>query len=218
MTYKHLVTKPFALGRVHLEGRQQARPDRQENRAEDHKGGVVTQARRQGARQDRGEDHGQDHGQQADAGLDGADVLDGLEPDGQVVDDDHHGRAQRKGGPRAGQDAALQEDARRDGGGVGLEDLDQDEADEQDAGQDEQGDDAGAAPGVLGAAPLQGEQEADDGGQEEEEAEAVELGQLLAVGQVGGGAVGDLEEDVDEDHGDAAKGEVDIKAPAPRDV
>jgi hypothetical protein len=97
--------------------------------------------------------------------------------------------------------------------------LDREEADDEDAGDDQQGDDAAAFPGVLGAAPLEGEQQADDGGEEEGCALEVEFADLLREGGVDlCGLPLDGEEGDDEGGGYGAEGEVDVEAPAPGEV
>lgn len=48
------------------------------------------------------------------------------------------------------------------------------ESEDKDAEDDEEGDDTAALPRVLGATPLQGEENADDGGHEEDGAEGIE--------------------------------------------
>ena len=98
--------------------------------------------------------------------------------------------------------------------------LDADEEKEADAGDDEEGDDAAAGPGVGGAAPLQGDEEADDSREEEGGAEDVELREALAPGERAirrvFAAVGDgFEEEENDGKRDAADGEVDVEAPAP---
>lgn len=79
--------------------------------------------------------------------------------------------------------------------------------------------DAAAFPGVLGAAPLEGEQQADDGGEEEGCALEVEFADLLREGGVDlCGLPLDGEEGDDEGGGYGAEGEVDVEAPAPGEV
>jgi hypothetical protein len=81
---------------------------------------------------------------------------------------------------------------------------------------DEQADDARVVPGVVSAAPLQSEQQTNDGGNEDGGAEQIELQNALhprlAVGIVTGL---DVEEEEDDGHGNAAEGQVDVEAPSP---
>lgn len=128
----------------------------------------------------------------------------------QVVNHDHHRRPDTKCGPEASHDAPLAEDARRDGRGLGLEDLDRDESDQETTSQREKGDDAtvapfryvsellphrckgGELPWVFKTTPLQGQQQADDAREEQGEPEEVELSQLLPHGKTRRLSVGNL--------------------------
>lgn len=92
------------------------------------------------------------------------------------------------------------------------------EGDEQGGEEGEEGDDAPVAPGVGAAAPLQGEEEAGDAGEEEEFAEEVEFGELLFDGEAFVAGDGGFEEEGDNDYYDGADGEVDVEAPAPGDI
>lgn len=65
---------------------------------------------------------------------------------------------------------------------------------------------------------MQREQQADDAGDEQDRADGVELRELGAQGQLGGVAVGHVEQEGDDDEGDAADGQINVEAPAPRDV
>ena len=82
-----------------------------------------------------------------------------------------------------GPDAALPHHARVDRCGFRSPELDADEDEEAHAEDDEEGDDAAAGPQVDGAAPLQGDEEADDSREEEGGAEDVELREALSPGE-----------------------------------
>lgn len=99
-----------------------------------------------------------------DAGLHGGGILDALEEDGQVVDQDEESTAEEQSKERGGKDAAVLEHARGQGSLVSQLDLRECKEDSHDAEADEQADDPRIVPGVLVSSPLQGEQEADDGG------------------------------------------------------
>lgn len=109
---------------------------------------------------------------------------------------------------------------------IWLPDLDHDEGDEKHKGEHKQRDDAPFTPlvpvsplfpcrenlalkkthAVGRATPLEGQAQADDPGQEGQEAEGVELPQLLAEGNAGAGLVGDVEHQEKEQHGGASQG------------
>jgi len=72
--------------------------------------------------------------------------------------------------------------------------------------------------GVHRAAPLQRQQQTHGPGDDKAGAEEVELRRFLLGGQFGRISVGYLEQQGDKDHGDAAQGQVDVKAPAPADL
>ena len=215
-----LVSDPFGVAGVAVKGRQEARADGRQRGAGEHEGGVVPRLGDEGAGDDGAEDARDQEGDVADAGLVRADALDGLEPDGEVVDDHEEGRAHAEGEDPRGPDAPPPHHARVDRGGFRPPELDADEDDEADAEDDEEGDDPAAGPGVGGPAPLQRDEEADDPREEEGGAEDVDLREALAPGEravrrvlapVGDG----FEEEEDDGERDAADGEVDVEAPAP---
>ena len=72
-------------------------------------------------------------------------------------------------------------------------------------------------PGVRRAAPLQCEEETDDGSNEKKGAEEVDLVDLLFECEFRVWAFGVVEEEEDGGDGDGADGEVDVETPAPGD-
>ena len=199
------------------EGGDETRADGHEDGTGDHERHVVAQfPREQAGAHGRGR-HGKDEREDHDAGFHGGDALDRLEPEGQEVEEGDHGAADGEGEGRPREDAAVQEDAGRDGRGVALAMLDEDEDREAQGEEEEENDDARVRPSVGQAAPLEGEEEADDGGQEEERADRVQAVEFFAEGgrlelEV---LFGDVqEEDVDRQRR-ARQGKVDVEAPAP---
>ena len=210
-----LVGDPRGGAGVRAEGGQQAGADAHERGAEEHERGVVADGGDAGAGGDAGDDEGEHQRQGADAGLDGRDGGDGLEPDGEVEDHDDHGGAEAEGEAEPRGHAALLEDAGGDGGGFLLVALHEDEGGGEEEGEDEEGDDPPVGPRVGGAAPLESEEQADDGGEEEEVAEGVELEEFLPQGGAGG-FLSRESEDQDDDHDrQGADGEVHVEAPSP---
>lgn len=135
--------------------------------------------------------------------------------------EDHHEETGSQEGTKesTAPDVAVLEHAGWHGCGLLLPDLDPDEAGDQDGEDHEQGDDASTLPGVDGATPLQGEQQANDSGNEEKGSFQIHLSKLLHEGQILlDFFAGNLEEEDDEDGGDEAERQVDVETPAPRDV
>ena len=103
---------------------------------------------------------------------------------------------------------------------VALPKLNTDEDGNHDRGATEETDDPRVAPRVGSAAPLKGEQQADDGRDEDGGAVQIQLaeaGHETLLDGVARVAV-DLDEEEGDDHGHAADGQVDVKAPPPSDV
>nr|POE94413.1 hypothetical protein CFP56_16653 [Quercus suber] len=120
---------------------------------------------------------------------------------------------------RAPRNAPLGSDPRRDRGKVLLPELDADKDQQEHAEDDEEGDDRAVVPRVLAAAPLQGQEQTDDHGEEDEGADDIELfelglpadGHLLR-------ASGGLVEDQDEERRHRSDGQIDVETPAPADL
>ena len=94
--------------------------------------------------------------------------------------------------------------------------LHSDEADDENSEDDEESDDAAIPPWVFGAAPLQSEEEGDDGWHEEQvpvEIEALEA--FLPSNADDGRSFRIMEQKHYSEDSDRAKGEVDVKAEAP---
>lgn len=97
--------------------------------------------------------------------------------------------------------------------------LNADEDEDEDAEDDEEADDAAGGPGVFLTAPLEGEEEGDDGGEKGDGTGVVEFGELFAPGEGGfGAALWRFEEKDDDGDGNGAEWEVDVETPAPGDV
>ena len=75
-----------------------------------------------------------------------------------------------------------------------------------------------ATYGICLATPLERQQKTDDARDERRRARSIELRELLGPGELGSVPVRDLEAEGDDNHGHAAKGEVDVEAPAPGDL
>lgn len=88
------------------------------------------------------------------------------------------------------------------------------------AGTDKESNDARVTPGIGGATPLQRQEKADDGRDEDGGADDVELENALDDGEAFGmlGVAIDVNGPHDNGHGDATNGEVNVEAPAPGDM
>ncbi|GJC89739.1 hypothetical protein ColLi_12577 [Colletotrichum liriopes] len=226
-----LVAEPLAHGRGNVKGRDHAGADGEQDHGGEDDGVVVADGGDQRAAGDGGDDGGQEEGQDLDAGLDGADTLDGLEVERwwlsrtgaarrgaltQVVDEGEEGGAEEAAEEHGADDVAVLEELGGQRALVALPELDADEDDDHEREADKQADDGGAVPGVLGAAPLQSEDQADDGGEEDGGADEVELQDALDESLAQGVVLfADGQEEEDEDHGNAADGQVDVEAPSP---
>lgn len=184
---EELEARPGALRAVDFEEGEEPGADAHDDAAGDEEGGEVAVVSHEAAGEDDGEDLCEDEGEGVDARADGAGAFDGLEPYGDEIHVNEEGAADAEAEEDGGGDGALGGDAGGHGGVVLEVDLQPDEDDDGEAEEDEEGDDAAVGPFVDDAAPLQGEQEADDGGHEDGGAERVEVlegdpeGLLLAL-------------------------------------
>lgn len=106
-----------------------------------------------------------------------------------------------------------------DGCVIAFPELGSDEGGDQDTEEDEEGDDAWARPCIFRATPLQGEEDTDDSGDEDSGSDRIHRLEFLLPGPLRLGlALGRLEKDGDDENGDGADWEVDVKAPSPTDM
>lgn len=116
-----LVADPFSSGDVDSKGGEEAGTDRHEAAGGKYEWHVVPNLGRADAGEDGTEDLGKDQGEVVDAGVDGVDAVDGLEPDGEVVDEKEEGGADAEGEEGTEGDAALAGNAWRHwGSGLAL--------------------------------------------------------------------------------------------------
>ena len=111
----------------------------------------------------------------------------------------------------------MQQYPRRQRRSVAFPKLDASEGTDQQDEAEETAPDSAVGPGVSRAAPLQREEETDDGSDKKKGAEEVDLVDFFAKGEVGMRADGVVEEEEDGGDGDCADGEVDVETPAPGD-
>ena len=103
----------------------------------------------------------------------------------------------------------LEENTRRNGSTVAAVELERDEDDNEYAKSENTAPDFGVVPWVDAAAPLEGEEQTDDGTDKEKGAEEIDLSDLLACGKVAMFANGVLENEEDDGNGTAAERQVD---------
>lgn len=180
-----LVADPLARGDVDLVHGDETGSDGGDGSAADQERRVVARDGDGAAHDHRGHDGGQHQGQELDAGFHGGGALDALEEDGQVVDEDEEGPAEEQSKHRGGEDGAVLEHARWQGGLVTHLDLRECKEDSHEAEPDEQADDPRVVPRVLVTSPLQGEQEADDSGDKQTSTDEVQLLDPLKDGSAG---------------------------------
>ncbi len=137
-----------------------------------------------------------------------------------VVDHDEERSAEACGEDGTRPDGPVHEDARGHSGSFLLPDLDGEEAGDQNAKNDKEGNDASIVPRVPRTTPLKRQQQGDDARDEEQSAFQIKGQKLLSKGQLLLGDLwcGELQEQNNEDAGDGTEGEVDVEAPAPADL
>jgi hypothetical protein len=139
----------------------------------------------------------------------------------QVVHQREEGGTKKEGKQHRAYDVPVLEQARRQRALIALPDLDADEDDDHDAEADKQADHDGAVPRVLGASPLQRQQQAHDGRHQHGGAGEIQAQDALqhrgAVSVVGPHRL-DVQKQEDGQHRGAPNGQVDVEAPAPADV
>lgn len=202
-----LVTYPLRGGGVEVEGVDQSRADGGECAAGDEDVYVVTEHAYEDPRSDGGDGGSDDHSQIPNPAFRRRDAADDLEVDGEVVQQDEEGAAEEGGVEHRDPDCAFAQETADDHAALAEVVFYPDEDEDAEAEGDEGADDGAGGPGLCDAAPLQGEDVADDADEDDEVAEGVHLEELLAQGGRGGdGGRGSLEEEEDDDCGYASDG------------
>lgn len=145
----------------------------------------------------------------AEAGLGGG-VAEDLEVDGDVEGEDGVGHGTDQVGHAGGEDGPVDEEADGDDG-LGVAALPQDEADEQDQGEGQRGQDEGVGPGDEVPAGVEAEEQDDEEGHGQEGAEEVDTREVRLVRGLGGHP----DEEGDEQARDDDDGHLDEKGEAP---
>lgn len=211
-----LVSDPVGGGSVDGEGGQETSANAHHDGRNNHEWGVVSENGNETTRNNGQENDGQNHGQVLDTRLNGRRALDSLEPEREVEDEDEE--SSTKSGTEKGTspDGTVFEDARGHGSLLALPDLDTNEASEEDASENKEGNDAAAVPGVHRTTPLESKKKADDTRNEEDGALQIKGEDLvLDGGLLEASLAGEVEEENKEQGGNGTKGEVDVEAPSP---
>jgi hypothetical protein len=172
---ENLVADPLAAAGADVEGVDQASGDCSDAGRTDHDGSVYTRGRNGDTRRHGGDSDGNDEGQVTNTRGHGRDAVDGLEEDGQVVDEDEVSASEEEGVDGSDVKGAFLEEARGDHGALALPDLESDEDSNHGDEADEQTDDGGRVPRVLDTAVLQSQKEGDGRGHHERGADRVHL-------------------------------------------
>lgn len=219
-TEDDLKTDPVVGARVDFPGRDETGTNGHDAGGHDHEGSVVANLLDKTTGDDDEENHGYDHRNDLDTRADSAVALDGLKPDRNVECHDDHNGATEQSVPHSTSDRAVEDNAHGDSDSVlRADELQNPECCHCESKYDQQGDDAAVRPGVGGATPLQGEEQADDAGEEKSCSKRVELQDLLLEGLASGSNWHVLLQDQkDNQNCDGTDGEVDVEAPAPADV
>jgi len=216
---QRLVADPRAARRALLQRVDEAGAHRVEHAAQHQQRDEVAGDGDGGARHDAEERDAEDEGDVVDAGLGCRHAGHDLEVDGQVVQQQQEGAGVE--GLEHGQEAerAAADESRYDQRPVAHPDLVGYEQRQQQHEAYDHADHVRAVPALRRAAPLQREDEAHERRHENKGTERVHLQDLLPQrGLLRPGHLGSLEEDDDEGSGSAADGQVDVEAPAPRQV
>ena len=215
----NLVPNPLPGRGVGLEHVEKARANGPEGGTANEKRLVVTSGGDGSAARDGSDRYGDDHGQVAHPAHGWGGAVDGLEVDREVVDRREEATTEDKGAGAHNPVGALAEELGRHHGTGPLVPLPDPPHNHDGDEANYKADDDGRVPGVLHAAVLEGEEVRDTGAHDQGHAEGIHLQDLLLQGGLlGGGMLWSLEEEEDDGGREGADREIDVKAPAPRDV
>lgn len=217
-TEEDLIAHHLRLARVSGEGDDETSSHGHETAASDHPRGVVACLGDCHASDKACDDEGEDEGNVLDPRFHSAGTLDGLEPDGKVVNQDHQSTA----GPEAEEetccDGSLADDAGRDCGILLLPELNSNEGCSQDPGENQKGDNAGVAPSVNRSTPLHRQEEADYSWEEQCRSNGIKLCDFLTDTLSFAFRIRQIQNEDENQDGYGSDGKVDIEAPPPREV
>jgi hypothetical protein len=135
----------------------------------------------------------------------------------EVVDEREETSTEKHCEGHSSQGVSVLKETRRKSSLVALPELDGNKDGDHGAETTEETNDARVAPSIIGATPLQSEEETDNGRDEDGGTGEVELADAVHerhVDAVGAVAV-DVDEEEHDDHGDTTNGKVDVETPAP---
>lgn len=202
---------------VDFEGGDEARGNGHYDRGEDHEWRVVAKGARAGAVDERADGGADDDGEHHVAAFGGRIPTDDLVVRRQIIFEHVASAVRAHDENESGDDGAVLDDSRREGGGATSTELVIDKGGEKDGKGDERADHSAAVPGILGPGPRECEKEAGQRGEEEQVAQQVELRELLLERHAGD--VAGWPRVRETAHGqqkrDDTDGRVDVKTPPP---
>lgn len=135
----------------------------------------------------------------------------------EVVDKGEEAGTKEEGKEHGAHGVAVLEQARGQSSTVTLPELNTNEDGNHETKADKEADDARVAPGIISTTPLQSKQKADDGRDEDGGTDEIEHADTLEKGHLAGlcRVTVNMDEEEDDDHGEATDGEVDVEAPTP---
>lgn len=137
-----------------------------------------------------------------------------------IKDEGEEASAEEETKHHGSKNVTVLEHSRRQCSLVSLPELDTNKDEDHEAEANEQANDLGVAPSILRATPLQSQDEAHNGGDEDCRAEEIDLKDALHDGHAQSvvRVAVDVQQEGDDEHGEAADGEVDVEAPSPGDL
>lgn len=135
----------------------------------------------------------------------------------EIVDEREETGTKEHGKNDGGQGVSVLEQTRGESSLITLPELDADEDGNHSSKATEETDDTRVVPGIFGTTPLQSKEQADDGRDEDGGASKVEFANAIHEGHVDSVRVVavNMDEEEDDDHGEATDGEVDVETPTP---
>lgn len=137
-----------------------------------------------------------------------------------VKDEGEEASAEEETEHHGSKNVAVLEHSRRQCSLVSFPELDTNKHKDHEAKANKQANNLGVAPSILRATPLQGQDETHNGGDEDGRAEEIDFENTLqdSHAQSGVRVAVDVQQEDDNEHGEAADGEVDVETPSPGDL
>ena len=144
--------------------------------------------------------------------------MNGLEPDGEIIQRADHTATHCQGIQNSRIDASLFDDSRRNGSIVLFPDLDCNKTREKHSREYEESDDACTFPCISGTTPLKSDIEAYNAWEEEGRANGVELLDPITECLAVVGWAWDMKDECRDGNDNGANGKIDVETPSPGDL